>query len=169
MKKLILLLAAFVASMVLAGCGGGSSSSSNACTAIYTSAFPCNGLSTSFVGSSTTPTSLSCVITTAGASTATTLSACKNPNITLTGYLYDSTKAASYYEGTVIQATTTANAGYIGAGNYIAGFDEGLIGMKVGETRVLLIPSNLAYGSSSTATIPANSPLVFVVTLNSIS
>jgi FKBP-type peptidyl-prolyl cis-trans isomerase len=47
----------------------------------------------------------------------------------------------------------------------IAGWTKGLPGMKVGETRRLLIPSDMAYGSSGSGTIPANSDLVFDVTL----
>ena len=51
----------------------------------------------------------------------------------------------------------------------IPGFDEGVVGMKVGETRVLVIPSALGYGSQDNGPIPANSNLVFVVTLLSVT
>lgn len=48
----------------------------------------------------------------------------------------------------------------------IPGWTQGLTGMKQGETRRLLIPSELGYGSSgSGAAIPPNSDLVFDVTL----
>lgn len=47
----------------------------------------------------------------------------------------------------------------------IAGWTKGLPGMKVGETRRLLIPSSMAYGERGTGGIPANSDLVFDVTL----
>ena len=43
----------------------------------------------------------------------------------------------------------------------IAGWTQGVPGMKVGGTRRLLIPSELAYGSSAQSGIPANSDLVF--------
>jgi len=57
----------------------------------------------------------------------------------------------------------------LGAGQVIQGWDQGLVGMKVGGTRRLVIPSNLAYGSQgSGSTIPPNSDLVFVVKLESI-
>jgi FKBP-type peptidyl-prolyl cis-trans isomerase len=47
----------------------------------------------------------------------------------------------------------------------IQGFQKGMIGMKVGGTRRLLIPANEAYGSNPPSGIPANAPLVFDVTL----
>ena len=51
----------------------------------------------------------------------------------------------------------------VGQGQVIPGWDQGLIGLKVGETARLVIPSALAYGSQGNSTIPANSDLVFVV------
>jgi len=54
----------------------------------------------------------------------------------------------------------------LGAGNVIPGWDEGLVGMKVGSVRRLAIPAAKAYGETSpSADIPANSDLVFVVKL----
>lgn len=53
----------------------------------------------------------------------------------------------------------------IGQGMVIEGWDKGLIGMQVGATRRLVIPSEQAYGPQSQAKIPANSDLVFVVKL----
>ena len=61
---------------------------------------------------------------------------------------------------------TTALAFTLGQGQVIPGWDQGLVGMKVGGTRRLAIPAAQAYGSQSpTAAIPANSDLVFVVKL----
>jgi FKBP-type peptidyl-prolyl cis-trans isomerase len=58
----------------------------------------------------------------------------------------------------------------IGVGRFIAGFDQGLIGMKVGGKRRLTIPSNLAYGSAGAPpTIPPNTPLRFEVDLLAIA
>ncbi len=57
----------------------------------------------------------------------------------------------------------------IGAGNVIKGWDEGLVGMKVGGRRILVIPPELGYGSTgSGSTIPANATLVFELVLVSI-
>jgi FKBP-type peptidyl-prolyl cis-trans isomerase len=53
----------------------------------------------------------------------------------------------------------------LGAGQVIKGWDQGLVGMKVGGTRILVIPPSLAYGSQASGTIPANAALVFVVKL----
>jgi FKBP-type peptidyl-prolyl cis-trans isomerase len=54
----------------------------------------------------------------------------------------------------------------IGVGRFIAGFDQGLLGMRVGGRRRLTVPSSLAYGSAGFApTIPPNTPLRFEVEL----
>lgn len=63
---------------------------------------------------------------------------------------------------------TTALEFQLGQGQVIPGWDIGLIGMKVGGTRRLLIPSSMAYGNQAQGTIPANSNLVFEVKLLSI-
>ena len=56
----------------------------------------------------------------------------------------------------------------LGAGQVIAGWDQGLVGMKVGGTRRLVIPASLAYGTQGSGSVPANATLVFVVKLVSI-
>jgi FKBP-type peptidyl-prolyl cis-trans isomerase len=57
----------------------------------------------------------------------------------------------------------------IGAGRVIPGFEQGIVGMKVGGKRRLTIPPNLAYGAAgSPPTIPGNATLVFDVDLVSI-
>ncbi|MFI9364908.1 FKBP-type peptidyl-prolyl cis-trans isomerase [Kitasatospora sp. NPDC053057] len=54
----------------------------------------------------------------------------------------------------------------LGAGKVIKGWDQGVVGMKVGGRRELTIPSRLAYGAASPSPlIPPHSTLIFVVDL----
>lgn len=53
----------------------------------------------------------------------------------------------------------------IGAGRVIEGWEEGVVGMREGGTRILVIPPELAYGSQSFGSIPANATLVFAIEL----
>jgi peptidylprolyl isomerase len=51
----------------------------------------------------------------------------------------------------------------LGEGNVIKGWDQGLVGAKVGSRVQLDIPSSLAYGASGQGSIKPNSALTFVV------
>ena len=57
----------------------------------------------------------------------------------------------------------------LGAGQVIPGWDQGFEGMKVGGRRVLVIPSNLAYGPTGQGPIGPDEALVFVVELKDVS
>jgi hypothetical protein len=57
----------------------------------------------------------------------------------------------------------------LGAGQVVPGFDAGTVGMQVGETRIVEIPPAQGYGATANGSIPANSTLIFVLTLKSIS
>ncbi|MSO41468.1 MAG: FKBP-type peptidyl-prolyl cis-trans isomerase [Solirubrobacterales bacterium] len=58
----------------------------------------------------------------------------------------------------------------LGGGSVIPGWDQGLVGMKVGGRRELIIPPDLGYGAQGQPpTIPPNSTLVFVIDLLSIN
>ena len=54
----------------------------------------------------------------------------------------------------------------LGTGRVIKGWDQGILGMKVGGKRTLIIPSHLAYGSRGAGTmIPPGADLIFDVQL----
>ena len=83
-----------------------------------------------------------------------------------TGWLYSST--AANFRGAQFDTSVGKQPFQfkLGVGSVIAGFDQGLVGMRVGGTRVLIIPSALGYGAAGVAgLIPPNSGLVFSVEL----
>jgi len=72
-------------------------------------------------------------------------------------------------DGTVFDSSLPRNQPFvtqIGVGQVIQGWDEGLIGMKVGGKRTLTIPSELGYGARGAgASIPPNATLIFELEL----
>ncbi len=82
-----------------------------------------------------------------------------------TGWLYDASKPDN--KGKQFDANQTG-AGLpfpLGIGHVIVGWDQGLVGMKVGGTRILAIPYNLGYGERGAPSIPAYAGLLFEVKL----
>ena len=57
----------------------------------------------------------------------------------------------------------------LGVGEVIGGWDEGVVGMRVGGMRKLVIPPHLAYGAAGRASIPGNATLVFDIELLSVT
>lgn len=53
----------------------------------------------------------------------------------------------------------------IGSGRVIKGWDQGLMGMRVGGKRKLIVPSHLAYGERTVGLIPPHSDLTFEIEL----
>jgi len=51
----------------------------------------------------------------------------------------------------------------------IKGWDEGLLGLKVGSIRQLIIPTDLAYGAAGSGTVPPNATIVFDVEVLSVT
>ena len=72
-------------------------------------------------------------------------------------------------DGTVFDASANHGQPFafqLGAGQVIRGWDEGIVGMKVGGKRTLIIPASLAYGNQAVGgVIPANATLMFEVEL----
>jgi FKBP-type peptidyl-prolyl cis-trans isomerase FkpA len=84
--------------------------------------------------------------------------------VSYTGWLYDTGKP----NGKGTQFDTGTFSFVVGTG-VIAGFSQGVTGMKVGGQRRVIIPPELGYGSQSpNATIPPNATLVFEITLTSV-
>src|SRR5438093_13700543 len=82
-----------------------------------------------------------------------------------TGWLYVDGKRGKKFDSSVDRGKPFSFP--LGEKRVIAGWDEGVAGMKVGGKRELIIPPNLAYGSSGVGNglIPPNSTLDFEVEL----
>ncbi len=75
-------------------------------------------------------------------------------------------------DGTQFDSSRARNQPFtftLGTHSVIAGWDEGIVGMKVGGIRKLVIPPSLGYGSQANGAIPANSTLYFEVELLSVT
>jgi FKBP-type peptidyl-prolyl cis-trans isomerase FkpA len=146
MKLSFPLAAAFAALLTLTACGGGGGGDS--------------GSSSVVVANPAAFTKTDTLVGT-GAEAVTG----KTVSVTYTGWLYSAT--AADHKGT--QFETGSFSFTIGTKQAIDGFDQGVLGMKVGGKRTVLVPSSMAYGSSGAGTkIPPNAGLVFDLTLTAV-
>jgi FKBP-type peptidyl-prolyl cis-trans isomerase len=86
--------------------------------------------------------------------------------VAYTGWLYDTSKP----DGKGRQFDSLPSFSFpLGAGRVIAGWDQGVPGMRVGGQRRLIIPPALAYGAAGVPpTIPPNATLVFDIALSNV-
>jgi len=84
-----------------------------------------------------------------------------------TGWIYDD--AAADKKGKKFDSSYDRNRPFvfsIGSKNVIDGWEKGLIGMKVGGKRTLIIPPTMAYGTKGAgSSVPANAALIFDIEL----
>jgi FKBP-type peptidyl-prolyl cis-trans isomerase FkpA len=86
-----------------------------------------------------------------------------------TGWLYDATKPEN--KGAIFDSSTgrTPLTFQLGFGQVIAGWDQGMGGMRVGGLRRLTVPPSLAYGQDRNGAIPPNSTLIFEIDLEAVA
>ena len=145
MKLKFPVIAAFTAMLALSACGGGSDDNAGGNTSVSS---PATLIKTD-----------NSVGTGAEATTG------KRATLDYTLWLYDASKAD--FKG----VQKDAGKGFsfvVGGQGVIAGFDQGVAGMKVGGKRTVLVPSSLGYGVAGSNGIPGNSGLVFEVTLTKV-
>lgn len=86
-------------------------------------------------------------------------------NVYYTGWVQGGQKFDSSYD----DGKQPFSVSPLGQANVITGWNQGLVGMKAGGTRRLIIPPSLGYGDQAQGPISANSTLIFDVTVVSIS
>jgi len=98
--------------------------------------------------------------------TGTTASVGNRVTVSYTGWLYDSMQTTG--KGSQFDSNPSFTF-TLGSGSVIKGWEQGVVGMKVGGQRRLVIPPELAYGNlSPSSKVPANATLVFDISLLSV-
>ena len=88
----------------------------------------------------------------------------KTATVTYTLWLYSAT--AADHKGTRLESNSFSFL--LGSTNVIPGFQQGVLGMKVGGKRTIEVPASLAYGANGSPGIPGNNGLVFEISLTKI-
>jgi FKBP-type peptidyl-prolyl cis-trans isomerase FkpA len=95
------------------------------------------------------------------------IAAGKTAVVQYTGWLYEA--SAPDNKGKQFDSSRTTGQPFrfpLGTGQVIKGWDQGVVGMKIGGSRRLLIPADLAYGDSGAGgVIPPGAALVFDIDL----
>jgi peptidylprolyl isomerase len=172
-KPLTLLLAAGALGAAVTGCGssraqgivlvpsGGPTASTTTAAVTTPKSGPLSTQPTISAGTGTPPTKLveRNLVTGTGA----TAAAGDTIVVNYVGALYKTGKVfdSSWKDGQTFSATLSAG----GTSGVIAGWVQGLAGMKVGGRRELIIPPSLAYGDKANGSIPADSTLIFDIDL----
>ena len=103
----------------------------------------------------------------ARAGTGTEAVAGRTVTVHYTGWLYDASRPE--HKGAKFDSSRDRNEPFsfgLGGGQVIAGWDEGVAGMKVGGQRTLTIPPAMGYGAQGAGgVIPPNATLLFDVEL----
>ncbi len=160
MKSMFQIIAAVACALTLTACGGGSGTPAATTPVVVQPAF--QKIDT-VVGTGTEAANTDLVV------------------VSYTGWLYDASK--SDFKGDKIDSSVDRNAPTaftLATGRVLAGWDLGIVGMKVGGKRTLILPASLAYGANSKtavasvgsityAAIPANAALVFDIELVSVA
>ncbi|UVW28847.1 FKBP-type peptidyl-prolyl cis-trans isomerase [Massilia sp. H6] len=142
MKLKLPLIAAFVAMLSLTACGGGGNSSDSVAVS--------------------SPAALTKTDNTVGSGTEAVSG--KTVTVDYTLWLYND-KAADFKGSRLESGPYTF---VIGSANTIQGFQQGVLGMKVGGKRTVLVPASLGYGAAGSGRVPPNSGLVFELVLNKV-
>ena len=91
----------------------------------------------------------------------------KTVNVHYTGWMYDEDAADN--KGRKFDSSRDRDSHFsflLGSGRVIKGWDQGVLGMKVGGQRTLIIPPSMGYGAQGAGNIiPPNATLIFDVEL----
>ena len=153
LTRLLTPLFALALAVPLAGCDDEAESTAPAAATIETTTFaPSLGIDLGAAGWTRTASGLYYRTLSSPAGTSATVANGQRVSVRYTGWLAN---------GTQFESSTYTFV--LGSGEVIAGWDQGIVGMRVGERRQLLIPPALGYGARANGPIPANSVLVFNV------